>query len=192
MLGDLYTASTGSDMVAVAGALQLAVQLGVSHTQLLSNLLQPSTAGQKFYHTFAKRLQTWAIFHADKLVPDLLAAIAAPAAAAAGDSSGAAAVDAGMLNAAAAAELLLIGCLESLLPAPAAAGSGGAKKRVDIRTSAFMHSVLTSRCRIKREPGWCVTSRIIEISSSTKALWTGGITTLVWEACSSLCSVEHC
>jgi hypothetical protein len=131
---------------AAAGALQLALQLHLPHQQLLALLLQPSPAGQRLYTTFARHFNTWLIFNADALLPQLLDAIAAAAASDASAASAqaatdaAAAADAGVVNAAASAQLLLLGALSSLTPA---AGS----RRQDIRAGSFLSSVYSSTQR---------------------------------------------
>jgi hypothetical protein len=128
----------------LAGALQLALQLHLRQQQLLALLLQPSPAGQRLYSTFARHFNTWLIFNADALLPQLLDAMAAAAAAAAATAAGsathaaaAAMPDAGVSNAATTAQLLLLGALESLTP-PAEL------ERRDIRAGSFLQGLCTS------------------------------------------------
>jgi hypothetical protein len=121
-----------------AGALQLALQLQLQHTQLLGLLLQPSQAGLYLYHTFPRLLHAWFIFNAEQLLPPVLTALAAPAAAAAaaeGPAGESSTYRDTSSAAAAAAEVLLVGSLESL-------GSSGG-----IRTGAFLTSLFKCKWR---------------------------------------------
>ncbi|KAF8072467.1 hypothetical protein HT031_000126 [Scenedesmus sp. PABB004] len=127
---------------AAHGALQLALQLGLPPTELLQLVTKP--AGQRLCHVFGHRLHAWLIFNADRLLPPLLAALAAPAAAGKGGAGGGdaaraeqpAAASAGVASAALAVEVLLLGALRSLAPSDAAGA-----RRTDLRTGAFLGHV---------------------------------------------------